>query len=242
MVIKSSNSKSHEQDISRTVKHKDWRFSADRESSSCGEWQHRRVSPPHLLPNPQFLLLVPFYWFLFTSTANALPGQSTETVTSWINANPTLRPGIGDGLLVTKSETAAQRFTFQATVLPPGRVSFPIDRGRIRSERITFYDKINGVTLNRLKESLRVIYGPTIYQDFEQARVVYDYPVPETVDLARRQNLPLLAQQQGKLLLGERYAYWLEVTQTESGKAYNGQLTLFLKEDLDKLETELRNR
>src|SRR5207237_71406 len=138
-------------------------------------------SPPHFLPSPQSLLLVPFYWFLFTSTANALPGQSTETVTAWINANPTLRPGIGDGLLVTKSETAAQRFTFQATVLSPGRVTVPIDRGRIRSERMSFYDKINGVTLDRLKESLRVIYGPAIYQDFDQAKVVYDYPVPETV-------------------------------------------------------------
>lgn len=196
----------------------------------------------YLLPNLQSFLLVPFYWFVFTSSANALPGQSTETVTAWINANPTLRPGIGDGLLVTKSETAAQRFTFQATVLSPGRVSVPIDRGRIRSERMSFYDKINGVTLDRLKESLRVIYGPAIYQDFDQAKVVYDYPLPETVDVARRQNLPLLAEQQGKLLVGERYAYWMEVTQTESGKAFNGQLTVFLKEDLDKLETELRDR
>jgi hypothetical protein len=101
---------------------------------------------------------------------------------------------------------------------------------------------INGVTPDRLKESLRVIYGPAIYQDYERASIVYDYPVPETIDLARRQNRPLLANQQGRLLLGERYAYWMEVTQTESGKAFNGQLTVFLKEDVDKLETELRDR
>ncbi|HEY9710568.1 MAG TPA: hypothetical protein V6D48_20330 [Oculatellaceae cyanobacterium] len=217
----------------------------ERENSSTqtqGGEKTLTPSSPHLLPNLQSFLLVPFYLFLFTSAANALPGQSTEAVTAWINANPTLRPGIGDGLLVTKSETAAQRFTFQATVLAPGRVTVPIDRGTIRSERMSFYDQINGVTLDRLKESLRVIYGPAIYQDFDKAKVVYDYPVPETVDLARRQNLPLLAQQQGKLLAGERYAYWMEVTQTESGKAFNGQLTVFLKEDLDKLETELRDR
>jgi hypothetical protein len=101
---------------------------------------------------------------------------------------------------------------------------------------------INGVTPDRLKESLRVIYGPIIYQDYEQARVVYDYSVPQAVNLARRQNLNLLAAQQGKLLLGERYAYWMEVTQTDTGKAFNGQLTIFLKEDLDKLQTELRDR
>jgi hypothetical protein len=174
--------------------------------------------------------------------ADALPGQRTDTVTAWINAHPTLRPGIGDGLLVTKSNTAAQRFTFQATVLPPGRITLPRDRGTIRTERISFYDMINGVTPDRLKESLRVIYGPAIYQDYERASIVYDYPVPETIDLARRQNRPLLANQQGRLLLGERYAYWMEVTQTESGKAFNGQLTVFLKEDVDKLETELRDR
>ena len=174
--------------------------------------------------------------------ADALPGESTQTVAAWINAHPTLRPGMREGRLVSKSNTAAQRFTFQATVLPPGRVNFPTDRGTIRSERIYFYDMINGVTPDRLKESLRVIYGPIIYQDYEQARVVYDYSLPQAVNLARRQNLNLLTAQQGKLFLGERYAYWMEVTQTDTGKAFNGQLTIFLKEDLDKLQTELRAR
>jgi len=174
--------------------------------------------------------------------ADALPGESTQTVAAWINAHPTLRPGMREGRLVSKSNTAAQRFTFQATVLPPGRVNFPTDRGTIRSERIYFYDMINGVTPDRLKESLRVIYGPIIYQDYEQARVVYDYSLPQAVNLARRQNLNLLTAQQGKLFLGERYAYWMEVTQTDKGKAFNGHLTIFLKEDLNKLQTELRDR
>lgn len=174
--------------------------------------------------------------------ADALPGQSTDRVVAWINAHPTLRPGVGDGLLVNKSNTPAQRFTFQATVLPPGRVTAPRDRGTIRTERISFYDMINGVTPDRLKESLRVIYGPVIYQDYQRARLVYDYPAPETVDLARRHSRSLLAAQQGQLLLGERYAYWMEITRTDSDKAFNGQLTVFLREDLDKLETELRDR
>lgn len=185
----------------------------------------------------------PFSLFLFPAIANALPGQSTDTVVAWINAHPTLRPGIGDGLVVNKTNSAAQRFTFQASILPPGRItSPPVDTFTVRSERFYFYDRVNGVTPERLQESVRIIYGPAIYQDYERAKVVYEYPTPETVDLARRQNLPLLAQQQGKLLLGERYAYWMEVAKTNSGKAFNGQVTVLLKEDLNKLEIELRDR
>ena len=191
-----------------------------------------------LLPNPLILLS----FLLFGSTANALPGETTDTVAAWINAHPTLRPGIGDGLLVRKSNTPAQRFTFQATVLPPGRVALPRDRGTIRTERLTFYDMVNGVTPERLEESLRTIYGSVIYQDFDRASIVYYYPTPDIAELARRQNRPLLAARQGELRLGERFAYWWEITKTEEGKAFNGQLTVFLKEDLDKLETELRDR
>ncbi len=185
----------------------------------------------------------PFSLFLLPAIANALPGQSTDTVVAWINAHPTLRPGIGDGLVVNKTNSAAQRFTFQASILPPGRItSPPVDTFTVRSERFYFYDRVNGVTPERLQESVRIIYGPAIYQDYQRAKVVYEYPTPETVDLARRQNLPLLAQQQGKLLLGERYAYWMEVAKTNSGKAFNGQVTVLLKEDLNKLEIELRDR
>lgn len=202
--------------------------------------EKRKVKRNLLFLFPVFLF--PFSVFLFPATANALPGESAEAVAAWMNANPTLRPGIGQGLRVTKSDTAAMNFTFQASVLPPGRVTPPEDRGTIRSERMTFYDKINGVTFNRLREALRAIYDPTIYQDYDRARVVYEYPTPQIIDLARRQNRPLLAQQQGELRLGERYAYWLEITKIDGDKAYNGQVTVFLKNDLDKLESELRDR
>lgn len=191
---------------------------------------------------PLTVFLFPFCFLLFPSIANALPGQRTEAVAAWINANPTLRPALGNGLRVTRSSTPAQRFTFQASVLPPGRLTLAKDQGTIRSERMTFYDMINGVTLERLRESLRAIYGPTVYEDYGRAQLIYDYPVPETIDLARRQNRPLLEQQQGELRLGERFAYWLEITNTESGKAFNGQITVFLKEDLNKIEAEVRAR
>ncbi|NET57215.1 MAG: hypothetical protein F6K47_13935 [Symploca sp. SIO2E6] len=190
----------------------------------------------------KYFLLFPLYFLLSTSTAKALPGDNTETVAAWINAHPTLRPDVIDGLRVYKSNTAAQQFTFKASVLPPGELTLVKDKVTIRHERIAFYDQINGVTPNRLQESLRVIYGPAIYQDYQRARLVYDYPTPETIDLARRQDRPLLEAQEGKLLLGDRYAYWMEVTNTESGKAFYGHLTIFQKEYLDKLETQLRDR
>ncbi|MGQ4645869.1 hypothetical protein [Lyngbya aestuarii] len=187
-------------------------------------------------------LLVPSYFFLLTTNADALPGQSAQRVVSWINAHPTLRPSIGDGLTVSKSSTPAQRFNFTASALPPGRLIAPRDRSTISSERLTLYDRINGVTFDRLQESLRTIYGPDIYQDYSQARLVYSYPTPRTLDRGRRFNLPLLSAQEGKLFLGKHYAYWLEITNTETGKAFNGQLTVFLKQDLDKLQTELSAR
>ncbi|NES81322.1 MAG: hypothetical protein F6K10_07865 [Moorea sp. SIO2B7] len=188
------------------------------------------------------LLFLSILFSLGGNKANALPGQLTETVAAWIAANPTLRPAIGDGLLVRKTDTAARRFTFQASAIPAGRVSSPVNPRIIRTESFSFFDMINGVTTQKLAESLRVLYGLDIYQDYQQAKLVYAYPSKQTTDLARRQNLPLLEAQRGQLRLGERYGYWMEIIQTDSGKAFNGKMTIFLKEDLDKLETELRDR
>lgn len=179
---------------------------------------------------------------LGNSQAHALPGQSTEEVTTWIKAHPTLRPSSGEKLFVQKSDTAAQRFTFQASVLSPGKVVFTKDRGRIRSERIAMYDAINGMTLERLQESLRVIYGLDIHQDFKNAQVVYDYPNQSAINSARLAKTPIREALRGELRVGDRYAYWVEIAQPRGGKAFTGQMTILLKTDLDKLEAEIRNR
>lgn len=44
---------------------------------------------------------------------------------------------------------------------------------------------------------------------------------------------------QGEVRQGDRYAYWIETVQTRSGEAYNGQIHVFLIEDINKLEAEL---
>ncbi|TVP63594.1 MAG: hypothetical protein EA343_07735 [Nodularia sp. (in: Bacteria)] len=179
---------------------------------------------------------------LFDSKADALPGQTTEEVTTWIKAHPTLRPRPGERLFIQKSDTAAQRFTFLASVLPPGRVTMTQDRSRIRNERLTMYDAINGMSLQRLQESLRIIYGLDIYQDFNRAQVIYEYPNQSAINSARMARTPIREALRGELRVGDRYAYWLEIAKPQGGKAFTGQMTIFLKADLDKLESELRTR
>jgi hypothetical protein len=174
--------------------------------------------------------------------ANALPGQTTEEVGAWIQAHPTLRPASGERLLVRKSDSAAQRFIFQASVLAPGKVIPSRDSSTIRSERLSIFDMINGVTRDRLEESLRVIYGLDVYQDYERANLVYSYPGEATAYQARRRATPLMTALQGELRMGNRYAYWTEVAENRNGQAYAGHVAVFFKSDLTKLETELRNR
>ncbi len=179
---------------------------------------------------------------LISSATQALPGQTTDEAVAWINANPTLRPAIGNGLVVKKSNTPSQRFNFQSSLLPPGRIDVPRNRTTIRSERYAFFDMINGVTFERLVTSLRIIYGVDIYQDYQQSQIIFNYPTQEMINRSRRQNLPLLEARKGQLRLGNRYAYWLEIVETENGMAFDGQMTVFLKEDLEKFAAELQSR
>lgn len=174
--------------------------------------------------------------------ARALPGQTTKEVAAWMQANSTLRPSRGEKFLVTKSNTAAQRFTFEASLLSPGRIKASPNAAIIRSERLTLFDMQNGVTQERLKESLRAIYGLEVSQDFDRAQVLYTYPSEVTIQQAIAQNNPLLASLQGELRRGSRYAYWSEIAQTPEGLAYSGRVTLLLRDDLDALEAEIRNR
>lgn len=104
------------------------------------------------------------------------------------------------------------------------------------------YDAINGMTFDRLQESLRVIYGLEIYQDYDRAEVVYQYPSQKTVNSARLAKTPIREALKGELRVGSRYVYWVEIAQPKTGKAFTGQMTILLKTDLDKLEKELQIR
>jgi hypothetical protein len=185
-----------------------------------------------------------FFAVLMTaSPAIAIPGQSTDEAAAWMQSNSTLRPQRGEKLLVRRSHTAAQRFSFEASILPPGKITrIPVGARMIRSETMTFFDMQNGVTLNRLRESLRSIYGIDIAQDFDRASVVVSYPDDANIQKAVTQQDGITAALQGELRKGDQFGYWLEIAQTTQGFAYTGRLTIFLKEDTEKLQAELGNR
>jgi hypothetical protein len=174
--------------------------------------------------------------------AHALPGQTRTEVTAWINANPTLRPAQGDGLTVQRFNTASRRFAFVASILPVSSLINLRENNVIRKEQISFYDAVDGISPDTLEESLRTIYGADIYQDYFRARITYQYPSREQIELARRQNLPLLSARRGEIRLGDRFGYWLETTKGEDSLAANGQITVFLREDIFQLENELRSQ
>ncbi|WP_072621720.1 hypothetical protein [Spirulina major] len=178
----------------------------------------------------------------------ALPGQPTEIVAAWILGNGALQGSIGDGLSVRRSNGGSQTFEFAASIFPPGRRSgvasrgscaTPTRRGRIRSEAFVLRDFVNGVPVERLELGLRMIYGLDVYQDYHQGALIYAYPRAEVIDTARRLGLPGVEGNYGEVRLGDRYAFWLDMAQTETGINYSGQVTVFLKEDLPKLVREL---
>jgi hypothetical protein len=178
-----------------------------------------------------------------SDAAYALPGQTPEQVADWIKVHPALKPQKGERLLVRKSDTAARRFQFQASVLLPGLVQPPGDAKIIRSEQISFFDIINGVSRDRLEEALRSIYGAEVMRDFDKAQVAYAYPTADMVKRSRVSNSrPLMAALRGELRMGEKFAYWIEVLHNDSGRGNSGQITVFDRLSLPKVEEELRKR
>lgn len=70
-----------------------------------------------------------------------------------------LRPRPGETLNIHRVEPDGSRFTFLASVAPPGRIINPLDRETIRSERMTFF-RPQGLTAEDLFQAIREIYGP----------------------------------------------------------------------------------
>lgn len=171
--------------------------------------------------------------------AQALPGETVRDVQAWIQSHPTLKPEPGESLVVNKSDTPAQRFSFEASIFPPFPSS-PKGSRIIRHESVELFDMINGVQRNRLEESLRVVFGLDIYQDYQRAQSLYRYPQPVELDRLQGQVTDLQKARQGELRLGDRYGYWVEIVQTPQGRPYNGQIVVLLKEDVDGLEAQLR--
>jgi hypothetical protein len=59
---------------------------------------------------------------------------------------------------------------------------------------------------------------------------------------AENQVTPLQESLAGEIRQGDRFAYWLETVQTRNSDGYAGQISIFLIEDINKLQVELQNR
>ncbi|OKH19756.1 hypothetical protein [[Limnothrix rosea] IAM M-220] len=176
--------------------------------------------------------------------ANALPGDIKDDVEAWIEANPSFRESQINNLTVTRFNTAAQKFTFEASLYSPTYIDEE-PYGLVRSEEISFFDVTNGVTFERLEEALRTIYGVNVYQDYAAAREVYAYPSISTINRSKRTNLLTLRAQTGRLYEGDRFAYWIEVIKVDpdnSDFANRGKIVVMEKFDLPALENQLSSR
>lgn len=181
---------------------------------------------------------------MFCGNAQALPGDLQEDVQAWIEANPSFRESQINTLQVTRFNTAAQKFTFQASPYSPTFIN-ERNNGVIRSEELSFFDVTNGVSFERLQEALRTVYGVNVYQDLANAREVYAYPDLSTVNRSKRQNLLTLRAQTGRLYEGDRFAYWVEIIKTDpdnSDFANRGRIVVLQKGDLPNLENQLSGR
>ncbi|MBO9999226.1 MAG: hypothetical protein J7641_09510 [Cyanobacteria bacterium SID2] len=169
-------------------------------------------------------------FLLNISPSEALPGQTVEEVRTWIQTNPLLPRGRAGSLRVSRSDIPGQRFTFSASKTRPTDARLVVSSDRIRSERIEVLDYENGVTRERLVSTLRSIYGLDLYRDYQAAEVIYDYVNPAGQQDAYR----------GVLLRGERFGYWIEITERDGVDPVIGQLSIVLVEDLDDLEADLK--
>lgn len=171
----------------------------------------------------------------------AIPGQVTNEAVAWIQANPVLQPKPGETFLVQRVEPDGSRFSFQSSVIAPGRVIPPLDKETIRSERITLFDP-NGLTAATLSQYVRDIYGPTLAADFDQSTEVLRYPRPEVFNQPPTEANYLERAIQGVVRQGQQLIYWLELTQNRDGTVQQGQIVVFQPEWLDKVTAELRER
>jgi len=162
----------------------------------------------------------------------AIPGQSVRVAESWIRNNPTLSPAPNERLSINRTPSPGQRFSFQASLFPVAGGMPDNARRIIRTERFTLVDHANDITVDRLEESLRLIYGPQIFNDYRQGQILFEYPTDQATE---NPNLTLV----GAVRSGERFAYWYELAYGESGTPYLGRMAVFLKEDLPMLRERL---
>ncbi len=184
-------------------------------------------------------------WLALTGTANALPGQSVAEAEAWMQAHPTLRADRRERLSLRRNDTPSRRYTFHGSIYGPsgGGGESLLVRQRadgqltmVRSEKLTLVDVISGVTVEKLEDALRTIYGAEVYADYRrsQAVLVYSPGNPEDRGTQRASR--------AQVSEGDLYAYIVEIIPNPDGTVHTGTVSVMLKEDVPALRTALRNR
>ena len=188
-------------------------------------------------------------WSGSARTASAIPGQPVDEAKAWMQAHPTLRALPNERLSLRRSDTPARRYTFHGSIfgpaggsgqtllergldsgLMPGQMSGPIV---VRSEKFTLVDLINGVSVSKLEDALRMLYGAQVFADYRRAESVLVYSPGRTEDRGTARA------PRAQITEGALYAYIIEVTPDVDGTIHTGTVTVMLKEDIPPLRAAL---
>ncbi len=187
-------------------------------------------------------LTITAIWMGLTTGAAALPGQSVDEAAAWMQAHPTLRAEPRERLSLRRSDTPSRRYTFHGSVMGSGDSGEGLLHSHseqlvmVRSEKLTLVDLVSGVSVTRLEDALRSLYGAEVYADYRrsQSTLVYSPSRPEDRGTQRAAR--------AQLSEGDLYGYLIEVIPDPDGTIYTGSLTVMLKEDTASLAEALRSR
>ncbi|MGB3291802.1 MAG: hypothetical protein WBB01_02290 [Phormidesmis sp.] len=188
-------------------------------------------------------LMITGIWLGLASTATALPGQSVQEAEAWMQAHPTLRATPGENLSLRRNDTPSRRYTFHASVFGPGSSSGESmllrrseQRRIVRSEKFTLVDIVSGVSIERLEDALRTLYGAEVYADYRRSQSVLVYSPGRPEDRGTQRAA------RAQLSEGNLYAYVVEVLPNPDGTISTGSVTMMLREDIPALREALRSR
>lgn len=180
-----------------------------------------------------------------TGSASALPGQSVTEAEAWMQAHPTLRADRRERLSLRRNDTPSRRYTFHGSIYGPGgsagesllvRQQANGQLTMVRSEKFTLVDLINGVTVEKLEDALRTLYGAEVYADYRRSQAVLIYSPSRLEDRGTQRATRVQISE------GDLYAYIVEVIPNPDGTINTGTVSVMLKEDVPALQTALRER
>jgi hypothetical protein len=105
----------------------------------------------------------------------------------------------------------------------------------IHTEKLTLVDIVSGVSIPRLEDSLRSIYGAEIFADYRRAEPLLVF------SMGRPEERGTTSAMRSQLLEGDLYAYLIELIPNEDGELHTGAVTVMLKENASGLAESLRD-